>query len=253
MQIDIESLERATLDAVAPLLTQEVPGWLLPLDFSHIGRATSAVPLVHAAMDATRIADIEMRYAAHKLSARFRVADVIGLAGLHGALLEAGYTAQQPTLTQVGSVSTVSAVLEQSTPARAQQVVTSSTPTDAWKAVYTAPGFDATDGAQRVQALSRSETVVYASISDAQGPLAAGTASFSHGWASFHGMRTVPHARGQGLARRIMAELARMAQARGLDRAFLQVEEDNTNAIALYGRLGFQTAWRYHYWRKPSH
>ena len=249
MQIDIESLERATLDAVAPLKTQELPGWLLPFDPSQIGRATSAVPLAHTAPDINRIADIEMRYEAQALAARFRVADVAGLATLHGALLEAGYTAQQPTLTQVGSITNL---LDHSTSAHAQKVATSSTPTDTWQAVYTALGFDATDGAQRVQALSRSATVVYASISDAQGPLAAGTASFSRGWASFHGMRTVPHARGRGLARQIMAELARMAQTRGLERAFLQVEEDNTNAIALYRKLGFQTAWRYHYWRKPA-
>ena len=249
MQIDIESLERATLDAVAPQQTQELPGWLLPFDPSKIGRATSAVPLMHCAMDAACVAEIEARYAAHQLSAKFRVADVAGLTWLHSALGQAGYAAQQPTLTQV---STVAQVLGTAMPVTMTMtsVEISSTPTEAWKAVYVAPGFDAADGAQRVQALCRSTTVVYASISDARGPLAAGTASFSRGWASFHGMRTVPHARGRGLARHILAELALAAQKLGLERAFLQVEEDNSKAVALYLRLGFETAWRYHYWRK---
>jgi len=28
------------------------------------------------------------------------------------------------------------------------------------------------------------------------------------------------------------------------------VEEGNAAALALYGRAGFTTAWRYHYWRQ---
>jgi hypothetical protein len=47
MEIDIESLERATLDAVAPETVESLPGWLFPIDRTTIGRAISAVPLRH--------------------------------------------------------------------------------------------------------------------------------------------------------------------------------------------------------------
>jgi ribosomal protein S18 acetylase RimI-like enzyme len=47
----------------------------------------------------------------------------------------------------------------------------------------------------------------------------------------------------------VLVGLAQAAAARGLQRVFLQVEEENTQAIALYQRAGFVTAWRYHYWR----
>ena len=72
----------------------------------------------------------------------------------------------------------------------------------------------------------------------------------SQGWCSIHGMRTLPAQRGRGLAGRILAGLADDAAARQLTRVFLQVEEGNDAALALYRRAGFATAWRYHYWRR---
>ena len=105
------------------------------------------------------------------------------------------------------------------------------------------------DGAFRRDALSRSPFVVYASIQQDGTPVAAGSASLSQGWVSIHGMRTVIEARGQGLARGVLVALARHAQQQGLTEVFLQVEEDNRTARSLYARAGFQTVWRYHYWR----
>ena len=242
MPDDIASLERATLDAVAPPEVQEIPGWLLPLDRSTIGRAKSAVPLRHTDLDPEQLSDIEARYQAWGIAAAFRVADVPGLNAVHHRLRTMGYAPNQPTLVQIGSVAHVRALPVAAT------VQIDRHPSAAWASVYTAPGFDPVDGAHRVQALSRNPHAVYASVqSDAQ-PLAAGTASLSQGWASVHGMRTVPSARGQGLASQVLVGLADVAAARGFERLFLQVEEANTSALALYSRAGFSTAWRYHYW-----
>ena len=240
----IASLERATLDAVAPLEIQEVADWLLPLDRSTIGRAKSAVPLRHDGLTADALNRIETIYHDWGIDARFRVADVPGLDPIHQRLRAMGYAPDQPTLVQVGTVSALLAL-----PVTALAAV-DTRPNERWAAVYTAPGFDAVDGAHRVQALSRSAHVVYAYVQRDGASLAAGTASLSQGWASIHGMRTAPAARGQGLASQILRGLAIVAAERGLERVFLQVEEDNTAALALYARAGFQTVWRYHYWRK---
>lgn len=247
---DVETLERATLDAVAPPAVEEIDGWLLPFDNSTIGRAKSAVPLRHhhppSGEAAALIETIEARYAAHGLPAAFRVADVPGMAVVHSALAHRGYQAQQPTLVQIGSTLHLRHACSD-TPAQV-----SDRPHAAWSGVYLAEGFDPVDGAHRVQALSRSPHVVYASVEEAGLPMAAGTAAFSQGWASVHGMRTVQSGRGRGLAGRVLAGLADAALARGLERVFLQVEEGNTAALALYHRVGFATAWRYHYWRHPA-
>lgn len=243
---DIASLERATLDAVAPPATLEIEGWLVPFDSSTIGRAKSAVPLRHSCIEGRDIATIETLYAARGLPAAYRVADVPGLASVHAELARRGYQAQQPTLVQVGSVRAMRALCRD-LPARV-----SASPGAAWSSVYLAEGFDPVDGAHRVQALSRSPHIMYACVKEDGQSVAAGTAAFSQGWCSIHGMRTLPTHRGRGLATRVLAGLADAATDRAMEGVFLQVEEDNASALALYGRAGFATAWRYHYWRKPQ-
>jgi ribosomal protein S18 acetylase RimI-like enzyme len=244
MEIDIESLERATLDAVAPATVESLAGWLLPFDTTTIGRAISAVPLGHDHVGPASIAEVELRYIQRDYQAQFRVADVAGLRRTQDALREHGYSPQQPTLTMVGAVGGWAQARTNWAPQLTQQA------SDEWKAVYLSEGFDALDGANRIRALSRSTCLVYAHISNDSGPIAAGTASFSQGWAGLHGLRTIPNMRCKGCAQAIIAALGKVAVSEGFDRCFLQVEEDNASAIKLYSQLGFQTAWRYHYWRK---
>ena len=43
----IEAIERATVAAVSPDDQAEIAGWILPFDAGTVGRAKSAVPLVH--------------------------------------------------------------------------------------------------------------------------------------------------------------------------------------------------------------
>ena len=244
--LDIATLERSTLDAVAPPRVAEIDGWLLPLEKTTIGRAKSAVPLRHHAIDGQDVARIEATYAQHGLPAQFRVADVVGLENIHAVLRQQGYQAEQSTLVQVGSA------MHMRDLASSSGLILQTQPTPAWADVYTAKGFDPVDGAHRVAALSRGKNAVYAHIRDGGTPVAAGVGSFSHGWASIHGMRTVHSHRGKGLARSVLAAIAREAQTRGLDRIFLQVEDGNAAALTLYRRAGFSTAWRYYYWRKPG-
>jgi ribosomal protein S18 acetylase RimI-like enzyme len=60
-------------------------------------------------------------------------------------------------------------------------------------------------------------------------------------WLGISLLQTAPDARRRGLAQHVLRELAHWAQQRGSSRAFLQVEERNTAAVALYQRLGFNT------------
>ncbi len=58
---------------------------------------------------------------------------------------------------------------------------------------------------------------------------------------------TAPAARNQGLARQLCAALLRQAAGEGATLAYLQVDAGNQAARAVYRRLGFADAYRYHY------
>lgn len=255
---DIASIERATLDAVSPAHTETWGDWLLAFDPSHIGRATSAVPLAHRGLPAQTVHTVQAiaaRYSAQQRPAQFRVADEAGLADMQQALRDCGYAPTQATLTQISPLAHTLALLKDLPPLPTGWHIEVSEHANAtWQSVYLADGFDPIDGAQRAQALSRAAHGLYAWICDDQGhALAAGGLSLSHGWASLHGMRTVIAAQNRGLAKHTIAALARAAQARGFTRLFLQVHAHNTGACALYAQLGFSTAWRYHYWQTVGH
>ena len=55
------------------------------------------------------------------------------------------------------------------------------------------------------------------------------------------GMGLLPRFRGQGLGTRLIMRTLKAARACGLSRVELSVRQDNTNAIALYKRVGFVT------------
>lgn len=82
-------------------------------------------------------------------------------------------------------------------------------------------------------------------------PAAIGRCVVDGRWAGFAAVEVSPERRREGLATAVMAELARAALAEGASAAYLQVESGNTDALALYDRLGFVDHHGYHYRRAP--
>lgn len=246
----VEAIERATLDAVCPEAIETFDGWLLPMDSGSIGRAKSAVPLRHAALGAAeaerQVAAIETIYQSRGHKAVFRLASHPNLDPLHKVLSERGYLASQPTLVQTGNVAAMRSVTH-AAPADVDDA-----PDEAWEKLFLGEGFDPVDGAHRIRNLSRSTSNTYASLREGGRTLAGGAASFAHGWAGVHGMRTHAAERGKGFAGRVLAGLADAAKERGFTQVFLQVEADNPAAQSLYWRAGFTTAWTYQYWKKSA-
>jgi len=240
---DIESLERATLQAVAPEVVDRLPGWLLPMDHGTVGRARSAVPLSHASPDPAALAGITARYRERGFAPAFRLPEVPAFGAMARELLAQGWQRAQPTLTQIAAVADLLVLPGGPGAALAGR------PDAGWTAMFLGEGFDPVDGASRSAALARAQGTLFASVVEDGQTIACGAASYSHGWLGVHGMRTAAARRGQGLASRLLRAMAAEAQRQGIDRVFLQVDAGNAPAQALYRRAGFTTAWPYAYYR----
>lgn len=99
------------------------------------------------------------------------------------------------------------------------------------------------------QVLHGGPSVWFATVPGVEGgpPVAIGRCVIDGPWACFGAIEVVPHARRTGLASTVMAVLAARAAEEGATGAYLQVEAENTGAIALYDQLGFTTSHTYHY------
>nr|WP_301334698.1 GNAT family N-acetyltransferase [Variovorax dokdonensis] len=255
----VEAIERATLAAVAPeavdaLQDDAGANWLLPFDPGTVGRAHSAVPLSHdrAPDDAAAwIAQVQARYAAHGLPTRWRLADVAAFDDLRQALGELGYRGAKPTLTHTALAKDVLDAFPLPGP-DSDMVRLDDAPDEGWARVFLGPGFDPVDAASRVKSLSRGSGNRFASARLEGRTVAVGALSVAPQWAGVHGLRTEQALRGQGLAGRILRAMAFEAVRSGVPRIFLQVEEGNAPALALYRRAGFDLAWRYRYWARPD-
>ena len=236
----VEALERDTVAAVAPPEILRIGDWLVPLDHGTIGRAKSAVPLSHD-IGPEAIDEVAAAYRDHGLKPAFRIADVPSLAAVRDDLTARGFAPVQPTIFKTGNAVDLAEL--SAAPAHILPE-----PDNAWAAVFLGDGFDHADGAHRIAALARSPGAVYGAAGEGGETQGVGVMSFGATWAGIHGMRTAPAHRGKGVAAAVLAALGREALSRGVERVFLQVEEDNP-ARRLYRRAGFSAAWRYHYWR----
>lgn len=241
----IESIERATLQAVAPEMVDVLPGWLLPMDRGTVARARSAVPLHHGAHGLELLPAILARYDALGFEPCLRLPDLASFQPWFDALTQHGWRREQPTLTMTGEVQHL-LNLPAGHPADLDIE-----PDTGWMTMFLGEGLDATDGASRSRSLSRATGTLFASVREHGHTVACGAASFGHGWLGVHGMRTAAARRGQGLAGRVLHAMAAEAARRELTGVFLQVDASNQSALALYRRAGLAVAWPYAYWRPP--
>ncbi|AYL38060.1 GNAT family N-acetyltransferase [Streptomyces fungicidicus] len=130
------------------------------------------------------------------------------------------------------------------------RVVLSREADEAWLARYRRKGV----GEVALRVLGSGPSVWFASVPGGtdDAPAAIGRCVVDGRWAGFAAVEVDPAQRRRGLATAVMAALSRQALDEGASAAWLQVEEDNAGARAMYRRLGFAAHHAYHHHRAPE-
>lgn len=232
-------LELASDEAWPAAVRGRLGDWLLRAADGWSGRANSALPVgdpdrpLPDALDA-----VERWYA--DLGQPAMVNTPLPLAAPVGAELDArGWGSRPPVLVQTVPLAALPPAAP--APAGSPPVELATAPSDDWLAIAAGRKGGLPDAARHV--LTAVGQVRFAHVY-AGGTLVAigrGTVTGQGRWLGLSLIEVRPEARRQGLAGRVVRALADWGATAGASRAFLQVEQRNTAAVALYRTLGFTT------------
>lgn len=236
----VRRVEQAALWAWPPLGTRLIDGWLVTWGGRANRRLRSARTLDFTGRDIGKaIQAVETFLAAQGVPSCFHIADLVAPSDLDAALAARGYALVTPT-------SVLLAPIPSAEPDPAVELLTRATP-GVMNALCDGR-LSADLRAERAAILGRIRRPHRLALVWQEGePAAAGLCVRDGDLAGIFAMRTVPRFRRRGLARRTLLRLAGWAAAEGAQRLYLQVEDDNAPAHALYRRLGFARAYGYHY------
>ncbi|GAB2590217.1 GNAT family N-acetyltransferase [Streptomyces capparidis] len=222
-----------------PTETEPLGTWLLRAAAGFTRRANSALAAGDPGLPLDEaLARVVDWYTARGLPPYLQVPTGPGLAD---DLAARGWTAEADTLVMTAPMPPVAAA-----GGPVERVELAREPGEEWRARYRRTG----ESADAV--LLGGPSVWFAAVPDEEPgrpPAAIGRLVVDGRWAGFAAVEVAPGHRRRGLARAVMAALARQAYREGAGTAYLQVEADNAAALALYGSLGFTVHHGYQYRR----
>jgi ribosomal protein S18 acetylase RimI-like enzyme len=196
-----------------------------------------------------RIVAVERFYAERGLPPRYQLSPIAAPATLDAELEGRGYERYAPVRVCTASADAV----PDAAAASVEAEVASSLAPDWWELSGERGRYDVAQREAYRRLLQRIEERAGFAIARIGGRTAGvGLAVLGEGRAGIFSMRTDMELRRRGVGAAIVTAIARWARSRGAPALYLQVEEDNPAATALYKRMGFSTAYRYHYrWHPP--
>jgi N-acetylglutamate synthase len=247
--VDPARIEEATLNALQTQQQLFYDGWLLRLSPGKAKRGRSVNPHFGSSLPlAGKIDHCERVYAGRSLPALFRITPFGKPAELDDALHGRGYVAFDRTLVQV-------VALDGDLPRDGHRDGVELVAPPIAEFVEAAGELRGSTAEQRTAHLERlacTPLAMRAIVARVDGRVVAcGQVAMERDLAGVYDMVTAHDMRGRGIATRIVRALLAWARAQRATHAFLQVNDDNAPALAVYGRFRFATLYTYHYRARP--
>jgi ribosomal protein S18 acetylase RimI-like enzyme len=243
--IDARRIEEAGLNALQTQRQLFYDGWLLRVSPGKAKRARSVNAHFGSSLPlGAKIDHCERVYAERELPALFRITPFCAPANLERALERRGYVPFDRTLVQAAELDGPALPVPSGRPVELVDA-----PADAFvDAVATLRGSPETQREAHRERLRHSPLDARHVVALVDGtPVAAGKSAREAEVVGIFDVVTAEAMRGQGVATMLVARLLARAWERGARFAYLQVEEDNAPALAVYRRLGFRSIYTYHY------
>ena len=246
----IRVLERRAADCWPPFSQGNLEGWILRVSEGASRRANSVLALEETGDSSlsARVDAAEKFYRQRGLHCRFQISGAVQPRGLDAELERRGYEIEGNTLVMTAPAATVMEnLVGRSSPRYRTRLFSSANA--AWLQVF---GAGLPEGRERGLRSRLAEGLpsprAYAVVDAGAEPAAVGAAVLKDDWVMILCMATHIRARLQGHGARVLRALADWASEPGRDRnLFLQVEAENSPALALYHLAGFQPAHTYYY------
>lgn len=248
MDPDIAAFERMAARHWQGTERAQLGDWLLRAAGGFTGRANSALPLGDPGIPVERAIDeVEAWYTQRGLVPLITLAMWPGAAPgpLETRLIRRGWRLRSgPAMVMTARTALIAGHRQD------PSLTIACEPDAEWLALYRFDGRQLPPAALAV--LLSAPSQLFASLRRDGHTVATGRLSLAGGWAGITAIEVDPAWRRAGLGTAVTAGLAAQAAARGVQDIFLQVEEDNTAARALYLRCGFKQRHRYHYRLPPA-
>lgn len=219
-------------------------GWLLRAADGFTGRANSALPLGDPGLPVPEaVHRVERWYAARDRPAMIVVPHP--LAGPAGDPLTEFLDRQGWSVRSGASVVMTAPTDRVARTAADRRITLAGEPDADWFALYRYRGAEPPPIAARL--LLSAPWQRFASLRIDGATVAVARIAVADGWAGVTAMEVRRDQRRRGLGTAILTALAEAARHQGADRMYLQVEIDNTAALALYRRCGFAESHGYRY------
>jgi GNAT superfamily N-acetyltransferase len=242
-------VEEAGLNALQTQQQLFYDGWLLRVSPGKAKRARSVNAHFGSSLPLdVKIDHCEALYATRGLPVLFRITPFVQPADLEQALERRGYVPFDPTLVQVATLA-----LPPDVEATTAATLEAPSIDDFVAAVGELRGSTAQQCAAHLERLRNTPLVTHAILARIDGrPVACGQATLERSLAGVYDMVTADDMQRCGLATLIVTELLTWAWSHGASHAYLQVNDDNAAARAVYRKFGFTTVYEYHYRARPD-